>query len=481
MLKQGLQQKLAQKLSPLQIQLMKMVQLQTQEFEDRLKEEIEENPALDEGREDEDPKDEWDNQEDDAANEEQDPLSNLEEFLPEDEIPDYRTQSSNYSPDDEDRVIPIAENVSFKEQLVSQMGLLNLTDDQKKMAVYIIGSLDDSGYLERELDRIADDLAFSQGIYATVEDLEYVLGQVQSLEPAGIGARDLRECLLLQLRRKSKTQANANALRIVEEQFDPFTKKHFDKLLYRLDLTDETLRDALTVISKLNPKPGNTLNTGGKPTETVTPDFLLQVEDGEMTLTLNGRNAPQLHVSRQMREILETYQNDKTSKSARDAAVYAKQKIDAAKWFIDAVKQRQDTLLRTMNAIVNYQRDYFLSGDERQMRPMILKDIADIVQMDISTISRVASNKYIQTPYGTFLIKTFFSESMKNEEGEDVSTIRIKKFLEELIDEEDKRHPLTDDELAKLIKEKGIPIARRTIAKYREQLNIPIARMRKTL
>ncbi len=481
MLKQGLQQKLAQKLSPLQIQLMKMVQLQTQEFEDRLKEEIEENPALDEGREDEDPKDEWDNQEDDAANEEQDPLSNLEEFLPEDEIPDYRTQSSNYSPDDEDRVIPIAENVSFKEQLVSQMGLLNLTDDQKKMAVYIIGSLDDSGYLERELDRIADDLAFSQGIYATVEDLEYVLGQVQSLEPAGIGARDLRECLLLQLRRKSKTQANANALRIVDEQFDPFTKKHFDKLLYRLDLTDETLRDALTVISKLNPKPGNTLNTGGKPTETVTPDFLLQVEDGEMTLTLNGRNAPQLHVSRQMREILETYQNDKTSKSARDAAVYAKQKIDAAKWFIDAVKQRQDTLLRTMNAIVNYQRDYFLSGDERQMRPMILKDIADIVQMDISTISRVASNKYIQTPYGTFLIKTFFSESMKNEEGEDVSTIRIKKFLEELIDEEDKRHPLTDDELAKLIKEKGIPIARRTIAKYREQLNIPIARMRKTL
>jgi RNA polymerase sigma-54 factor len=480
-LKQGLQQKLAQKLSPLQIQLMKMVQLQTQEFEDRLKEEIEENPALDEGREDEDPKDEWDNQEDDAANEEQDPLSNLEEFLPEDEIPDYRTQSSNYSPDDEDRVIPIAENVSFKEQLVSQMGLLNLTDDQKKMAVYIIGSLDDSGYLERELDRIADDLAFSQGIYATVEDLEYVLGQVQSLEPAGIGARDLRECLLLQLRRKSKTQANANALRIVDEQFDPFTKKHFDKLLYRLDLTDETLRDALTVISKLNPKPGNTLNTGGKPTETVTPDFLLQVEDGEMTLTLNGRNAPQLHVSRQMREILETYQNDKTSKSARDAAVYAKQKIDAAKWFIDAVKQRQDTLLRTMNAIVNYQRDYFLSGDERQMRPMILKDIADIVQMDISTISRVASNKYIQTPYGTFLIKTFFSESMKNEEGEDVSTIRIKKFLEELIDEEDKRHPLTDDELAKLIKEKGIPIARRTIAKYREQLNIPIARMRKTL
>jgi RNA polymerase sigma-54 factor len=304
---------------------------------------------------------------------------------------------------------------------------------------------------------------------------------VQSLEPAGIGARDLRECLLLQLRRKSKTQANANALRIVDEQFDPFTKKHFDKLLYRLDLTDETLRDALTVISKLNPKPGNTLNTGGKPTETVTPDFLLQVEDGEMTLTLNGRNAPQLHVSRQMREILETYQNDKTSKSARDAAVYAKQKIDAAKWFIDAVKQRQDTLLRTMNAIVNYQRDYFLSGDERQMRPMILKDIADIVQMDISTISRVASNKYIQTPYGTFLIKTFFSESMKNEEGEDVSTIRIKKFLEELIDEEDKRHPLTDDELAKLIKEKGIPIARRTIAKYREQLNIPIARMRKTL
>lgn len=481
MLKQGLQQKLAQKLSPLQIQLMKMVQLQTQEFEDRLKEEIEENPALDEGREDEDPKDEWDNQEDDAANEEQDPLSNLEEFLPEDEIPDYRTQSSNYSPDDEDRVIPIAENVSFKEQLVSQMGLLNLTDDQKKMAVYIIGSLDDAGYLERELDRIADDLAFSQGIYATVEDLEYVLGQVQSLEPAGIGARDLRECLLLQLRRKSKTQANANALRIVDEQFDPFTKKHFDKLLYRLDLTDETLRDALTVISKLNPKPGNTLNTGGKPTETVTPDFLLQVEDGEMTLTLNGRNAPQLHVSRQMREILETYQNDKTSKSARDAAVYAKQKIDAAKWFIDAVKQRQDTLLRTMNAIVNYQRDYFLSGDERQMRPMILKDIADIVQMDISTISRVASNKYIQTPYGTFLIKTFFSESMKNEEGEDVSTIRIKKFLEELIDEEDKRHPLTDDELAKLIKEKGIPIARRTIAKYREQLNIPIARMRKTL
>jgi RNA polymerase sigma-54 factor len=479
-LKQTLHQKLTQKLSPQQIQLMKLVQLQTQEFEDRIKEEIEENPALDEGAEapDFENEEEWG---DDDEQQEHDPMSDLEDFLPEDEIPDYKTQSSNYSPDDEQRTVPLVEAVSFKEQVISQIGMLNLTEQEYQMALYIIGSLDDSGYLDRELDRMADDLAFSQGIYTTAEALEHVLYRIQELEPAGIGARDLQECLLLQVKRKSQTPPVRLAVKILDEQFDAFSKKHYDKLVSRLDIDDQKLRDAISIISRLNPKPGNTFSTGGKPTETITPDFILSIDDGEMELTLNSRNTPQLHVSRQMREILETYQHDKKSRSARDAALYAKQKIDAAKWFIDAIKQRHDTLLRAMSAIVNFQREFFLSGDERMMRPMILKDIADIVQMDISTISRVASNKYIQTPYGTFLIKTFFSESMKSEDGEDVSTIKIKKFLEELIEEEDKRRPLTDEKLAKLIKAKGIPIARRTIAKYREQLNIPIARMRKVL
>jgi RNA polymerase sigma-54 factor len=479
-LKQSLQQKLTQKLSPQQIQLMKLVQLQTQEFEDRIKEEIEENPALDEGSEEREfaDEDEW---QDEQVPAETDSMSDLEDFLPEDEIPDYKTQSSNWSPDDEERVFPLAESVSFKEQLIRQMGMLKFSDNEVQMALYIIGSLDDSGYLDRELDRIADDLAFSQGLYVSEEELTQVLLRIQELEPAGIGARDLQECLILQVKRKAPTPAVRLALRILEEQFDAFSKKHYDKLIQRYGTDDEELREVISLISKLNPKPGNTFSTGGKPTETIIPDYILTIEDGDMELSLNSRNAPQLHVSRQMRDILETYQNDKKSKSARDAAVYAKQKIDAAKWFIDAIKQRQDTLMRTMSAIVNYQKEYFLSGDERMMRPMILKDIADIVQMDISTISRVASNKYIQTPYGTFLIKTFFSESMKNEDGEDVSTIKIKKWLEELIEEEDTKKPYTDEKLAKMIKQKGIPIARRTIAKYREQLNIPIARMRKTL
>ncbi len=478
MLKQTLQQKQLQKLSPQQIQLMKLIQLHTQEFEDRIKEEIEENPALDEGREaDPDNLSNEENWEDEPNN---DPLKDLEDFLPEDEIPDYRTQSSNYSSDDEDRSMPVGESKSFSDIVRAQVGMLTLNEQEQQLAHYIIGSLDDSGYLERPLDRIADDLAFSVGIYTDEAALLRVLKQVQALDPPGIGARSLRECLLLQLQRKSQTSVVAIAISIVKDYFEEFSKKHYEKLTQRLQCTQEELKEAVAMISKLNPKPGNTIATG-KPTETVTPDFILDSNDGELELSLNSRNAPQLHVSRQMREILETYQNDKDSKSAKEAAVYAKQKIDSAKWFIDAIKQRQDTLLRTMSAIVEYQREYFLSGDERQLKPMILKDIADKIKMDISTISRVASNKYIQTPYGTFLIKKFFSESMKNEEGEDVSTIKIKKILEEVIEEENPKKPLTDEKLAKILKEKGYPIARRTIAKYREQLNIPIARLRKTL
>ncbi|MCH8553730.1 MAG: RNA polymerase factor sigma-54 [Schleiferiaceae bacterium] len=478
MLKQTLQQKQLQKLSPQQIQLMKLIQLHTQEFEDRIKEEIEENPALDEGREaDPDNLSNEETWEDEPNN---DPLKDLEDFLPEDEIPDYRTQSSNYSSDDEDRSMPVGESKSFSDIVRAQVGMLTLNEQEQQLAHYIIGSLDDSGYLERPLDRIADDLAFSVGVYTDEAALLRVLKQVQALDPPGIGARDLRECLLLQLQRKSQTPVVAIAISIVKDYFEEFSKKHYEKLTQRLQCTQEELKEAVAMISKLNPKPGNTIATG-KPTETVTPDFILDSNDGELELSLNSRNAPQLHVSRQMREILETYQNDKDSKSAKEAAVYAKQKIDSAKWFIDAIKQRQDTLLRTMSAIVEYQREYFLSGDERQLKPMILKDIADKIKMDISTISRVASNKYIQTPYGTFLIKKFFSESMKNEEGEDVSTIKIKKILEEVIEEENPKKPLTDEKLAKILKEKGYPIARRTIAKYREQLNIPIARLRKTL
>lgn len=484
MLKQSLQQKLQQKLSPQQIQLMKLIQLPTQALEERIQEELEANPALDEGKEEE-TRDEYET--DEFSNEEEsrdkDEDFDIDQYLSDDEIPEYRLHANNYSADDEDDRIPLAGGTSFVQTLRSQLGMRSLSDEDRKIAEYLVGNIDDDGYLRRELQDVVDDLAFTQGIYTDLDQLERLLQVIQDLDPPGVGARSLQECLALQLAKKTPSPAVQLAITLMDDYFDEFVRKHYSKMLDRLDITEDELRDALEVISKLNPKPGGSVSDGSRPTENVTPDFLISIEDGELQLKLNGKNAPELNISREYRGMLEHYRDSKgkATKSEKDALMFVKQKIDAAKWFIDAIRQRQQTLLLTMSTIMEYQKEYFLTGDERKLRPMILKDIADEIEMDISTVSRVASNKYVQTPYGTFLIKTFFSESMKNSDGEDVSTREIKKILEDSIQEENKKKPLTDEALAKLLKEKGYPIARRTVAKYREQLGIPVARLRKEL
>ncbi|NVK29026.1 MAG: RNA polymerase factor sigma-54 [Flavobacteriia bacterium] len=484
MLKQSLQQKLQQKLSPQQIQLMKLIQLPTQALEERIQEELEANPALDEGKEEE-TRDEFET--DEFSNEEEsrekDEDFDIDQYLSDDEIPEYRLHANNYSADDEDDRIPLAGGTSFVQTLRSQLGMRSLSEEDRKIAEYLVGNIDDDGYLRRELQDVVDDLAFTQGIYTDLDQLEKLLQVIQDLDPPGVGARSLQECLALQLAKKTSTPSVQLAITIMDDYFDEFVRKHYSKMLDRLDISEDQLRDALEVISKLNPKPGGSVSDGSRPTENVTPDFLISIEDGDLQLKLNGKNAPELNISREYRGMLEHYRDSKgkATKSEKDALMFVKQKIDAAKWFIDAIRQRQQTLLLTMSTIMEYQKEYFLTGDERKLRPMILKDIADEIEMDISTVSRVASNKYVQTPYGTFLIKTFFSESMKNSDGEDVSTREIKKILEDSIQEENKKKPLTDEALAKLLKEKGYPIARRTVAKYREQLGIPVARLRKEL
>lgn len=487
MLKQSLQQKLQQKLSPQQIQLMKLIQLPTQALEERIQEELEVNPALEEGRETEDARDEDDRDrgEDDYKEEgnERDDDFDIDQYLSDDEIPEYRLHANNYSADDEDDRVPLAGGTSFVETLRSQLGMRNLSDDDRKMAEYLVGNIDDDGYLRRELQDVVDDLAFTQGVYTDINHLETLLTIIQDLDPPGVGARNLQECLVLQLRKKTASPAVQLAASIMENYFEEFVRKHYQKLMDRMEIGEDDLRNALNEISRLNPKPGNSVSDGSRPTENITPDFIISIEDGELRLQLNGKNAPELNISREYRTMLEHYRDSKgkASKSEKDALVFVKQKIDAAKWFIDAIRQRQQTLLLTMSTIMEYQEEYFLTGDERKLKPMILKDIAEKIDMDISTVSRVASNKYVQTPYGTHLIKTFFSEAMKNSDGEDVSTREIKKILEESIGEENKKKPLTDEALAKLLKEKGYPIARRTVAKYREQLGIPVARLRKEL
>lgn len=483
MLKQHLSQKLLQKLSPQQIQLMKLIQLPTLALEQKIKEELEANPALEEGQ---DPSesgeeeygdyDEGDNQSIEAED------INVDEYLSDDEVPEYRMRANNYSPDDEDSKVPISGGTSFTEYLMDQISTSRMPEQDRKIAEYLIGNIDDDGYIRRELSAIVDDLAFTQNIFVEEEQLESVLKGIQTLDPPGVGARDLRECLSLQLRRKSNTAAIRLASEVVDNYFDEFIKKHYSKMMERMEVDEEFLKDAIDEISRLNPKPGNSSTNTQKSIQTVIPDFTISIEDGELELTLNSRNAPELNVSREYKEMLETYKaSQEKSKSQKEAVMFVKQKLDGAKWFIDAIRQRQQTLMLTMSSIMNFQKEYFITGDQRKLRPMILKDIADEIGMDISTVSRVASNKYVQTPYGTFLIKEFFSESMKNEAGEDVSTKEIKKILEDSISEENKRTPLTDDKLAKLLKEKGYPIARRTVAKYREQLNIPVARLRKQL
>lgn len=485
MLKQHLQFKLSQKLSPQQIQLMKLIQLPTQAFEQRLKQELEENPALETGKEesstyDEDFEDQYEGDNDSEAINTED--INIDDYLSDDEIPDYRTRANNYSSDDEEKTIPYAAGISFNQYLINQLNTFYLNDKEWAIAEFLVGSVDESGYMRRPVADIMDDLAFTQNVYVEQDSIEKVLKIVQDLDPPGVAARSLEECLLIQLRRKDPSPAIDLAITILEKSFDHFSKKHYNKLLQKHSITEEQLKEAISEVEKLNPKPGGSYAGSNKIIEHIVPDFSIRIVEGELELSLNSRNAPELHVSKEYSNMLAGYKSAKErSKSQKDAVLFIKQKLDAAKWFIDAIRQRQQTLYITMNAIMVYQEEYFLTGDERNLRPMILKDIADAIDMDVSTVSRVANSKYVDTPYGTKLIKEYFSESMKNEQGEDVSTKEIKKILETVIGEETKRKPLTDDKLAVILKKKGYPIARRTVAKYREQLGIPVARLRKEI
>jgi len=487
MLKQYLQFKLSQKLSPQQIQLMKLIQLPTQAFEQRLNQELEENPALDTGKESEaseDNLDEFDNsadEYDDNETIEADDI-NIDEYLSDDEIPEYRTQANNYSADDEDKSVPYAAGTSFTQHLTNQLNTFRLSDEEEEIAYFLVGSIDESGYIRRSLSDITDDLAFTQNVFTTEEEIEKALKIVHQLDPAGVGSRNLQECLSIQLHRKEQHPDVELATAIIDKGFEQFTKKHYKKLMQKFNITEDQLKEAIEEIERLNPKPGGSYAGNNKIVEHIVPDFAIKIVDGELELTLNGRNAPELHVSREYNNMLKGYKETKQkSKAQKDAVMFIKQKLDAAKWFIEAVMQRQQTLFVTMSSIMNYQKAFFLSGDERKLRPMILKDIADEIEMDVSTISRVANSKYVDTPYGTKLIKEFFSESMTNDQGEEVSTREIKKILETVIEEENKKKPLTDEALSKILKEKGYPIARRTVAKYREQLDIPVARLRKEL
>lgn len=487
MLKQSLNLKLQQKLSPQQIQLMKLIQLPTQAFEQRLKEEMNENPALEGGQEEEEyEKDEFESDEfDDYSDDDNESIEaediNIDEYLSNDETPEYKLSANNYS-DEEQRESPLAASVSFHQDLINQLNTFILNDEEREIAEFLVGSIDDQGYIRRTVADIVDDMAFTQGIYTDEKTVERILHIIHELEPSGVGARDLRECLLLQLKHKTPTESVELATDIIENQFDAFTKKHYDKLRAKYGVSQEQLKKAIEEIEKLNPKPGGSFTSGTRLVEHVVPDFAIRIVDGELELTLNGRNAPTLHVSRDYQEMLQTYKDSRDkSQQQKDAVQFIKSKLDSAKWFIDAIRQRQETLFVTMNAIMQYQKEYFLDGDETKLRPMILKDIADLVGLDISTISRVANSKYVDTPYGTKLIKEFFSEAMMNDQGEEVSTLEIKKILQDVIGDEDKRKPLPDDQLAEILKEKGYPIARRTIAKYREQLDIPVARMRKKI
>ncbi|MCA1763698.1 MAG: RNA polymerase factor sigma-54 [Cryomorphaceae bacterium] len=481
MLKQGLQQKLLQKLSPQQIQLMKLLQVPTIELEQRIKEELESNPALDEGAEKDElssEDEEWEEKEKSEAEEEFD----FSDYI-DDDTPSYKLSARNKGADDEEKSMPFVSGNTFRDNLTQQLSLRNITDEQEALAKTIIGNLDDDGYLRRELENISDDLAFSQNVEASVEDLQDALDIVQALDPPGVGARSLQECLHLQLLKKDTSYPSIQiATEVIDKYFDSFTKKHYDRILKRMEITDEDLKIAIEEIVKLNPKPGNSGRESSKAIDHIIPDFVINVDDGELRLSLNSRNAPELRVSNAYKEMMKGYAaTQKKDKKQREALMFVKQKIDSAKWFIDAIKQRQQTLLLTMNAIMDFQEEYFQTGDETKLKPMILKDIAEIVNLDISTISRVANSKYVQTPYGTFLLKSFFSESLTTDSGEEVSTREVKKILLDAIEAEDKKKPLTDEKLAKLLKDKGYQIARRTVAKYREQLNISVARLRKQL
>jgi RNA polymerase sigma-54 factor len=487
MLKQGLFQKLQQKLSPQQIQLMKLLQVPTIELEQRIKQEIEENPALEEGDDlhDEDlPTEEQaiaENEDvgSDTENERDD--FDLSDYFQDDDTPDYKLSVKNSGPDEEERELPLAGGTTFQDTMMAQLGLRDISERIRQLAEHLIGNLDEDGYLRRDLDAIVNDLAFTQGVMCTRDELDQALHELQQLDPAGVGARDLRECLLIQVRRIAHSLEQRVAEVILDKHFEAFSKKHYERILEKLEIDEEVLKEAMELIVRLNPRPGNTVRETDKPVQEIIPDFSVMAIDGQLELSLNSRNAPELRVSRAYREMMQDYARNRKDKDARDALQFIKQKLDSAKWFIDAIKQRQHTLLLTMEAIMEYQREFFLTGDETKLKPMILKDIAERVGLDISTVSRVASSKYVQTNYGTYLLKFFFSESLSTESGEEVSTREVKKILKDAIEAEDKRKPLTDDVLTALLKDKGYNIARRTVAKYREQLNLPVARLRKEL
>ena len=510
MLKQNLGQKMLQKLSPQQIQLMKLLQIPTATLDQRVKEELEANPALEEGEDREDSleqarSNEEEKKEDDSyeepeaeepAREDEFELDDyLSEYI-EDDPSSYKLQINNYSADDEDKTVPVAVENTFHEHLETQLGMLDLEDDRElTIAKQIVGSIDDDGYLRREPIAIIDDLMFSQNVTATEEEIKALLSQIQEFDPPGVGARDLQECLLIQLRMRLKRQeeedkecpALRTAVRIIKDYFDEFSKKHYTRLQRQLGVNDQQLKEGVDEILKCNPKPASGFNDNHSTRNTfyVVPDFLLSNRDGELELDLNSRNAPDLRINEQYKDMLLAYKDHAKGRGAdkkkKEAVMFVKQKIDSAKWFIDAIRQRQQTMYKTMYAILQYQYDYFLTGDQKKLRPMILKDIADITGLDISTVSRVANSKFVQTEFGTKRLKDFFSESLQTKSGEEVSTLEVKKILTEVIENEPKRKPFSDEKLKNILREKGYNIARRTVAKYREQLNIPVARLRKEL
>jgi len=489
MLKQNLQQKLLQKLSPQQIQLIKLLELPTVQLEQRIKKELEENPTLEEGRnnEEDSPQDSA-NDDDDYKDDYSDEFS-VDDYISDDDLPSYKLQISNYSKDDRTIEVPYSEGTSLHEHLEYQLGLQKIDERQKMLAKYILGNIDESGYLRREIESIADDLAFSANIMATDDELRDLLKIIQKFDPPGVGAFDLQESLLLQIdRKKEDFPEHRKELQvtydILKNHFDEFSKKHYSKIIQRMGITEENLKKAVEFIIKLSPKPGAMFsNPMNRTSQHITPDFLLETVDGELLVSINSGTAPDLRISQTYADMLKGYQdnNAKATRNEKDTITFVKQKLDSAKWFIDAIKQRQNTLLMTMRSIVDYQEEYFKNGDETKLRPMILKDIADRTQLDISTISRVANSKYIQTHFGIFPLKYFFSEGMETQDGETVSTREIKQILQECIDNEEKRKPLTDERLAQILQEKGYRIARRTVAKYREQLGILVARLRKEL
>lgn len=490
MQKLSLNQSLQQKLSPQQIQFIKLLQVPTAELENRIEEELELNPVLEEGADEQEEEDTNNPADEPTAEEQPEQISSSEDidikdYLRDDDYNSYKTQSDGDGEDDEDREMPIPMGTSLHETLMTQLGFLGLNDRQLTIGKQLIGSIEGDGYIRRDLDSIVNDLAFSQGIETSLEEVEGLLKRIQAFDPAGIAARNLQECLLLQLDRMDDGQDVdvIVAKRVIQECYEEFTKKHYPKILKKLDLDDEDyIKDAIELIVRLNPKPGGELNSGIAKNQYVIPDFILSNNNGKLELALNSRNAPELRISRSYSEMFKAYdKGDKKDKKLKEAVSFVKQKLDAAKWFIDAIKQRQHTLLRTMRAIVDFQYEYFLEGDETKLRPMILKDIAQMINMDISTVSRVASSKTVQTDFGVFPLKYFFSEGIATDSGEEVSSREVKQIIKDLIVSEDKKKPLSDDKLEDLLNEKGYNIARRTVAKYREQLNIPVARLRKEM